>query len=122
MKRIRILLADDHQMLLDALVSVLGQEFEIVGVASDGGAMLEMAGRLQPDIVVLDVKMPQLDGIDAARILHRILPSVPLILFSGHSAVFREEEAKSVSISAQVSKDESIGTLLGRARRLVHAD
>ena len=69
MKRTRILLADDHVMLLDALVSLLGQDFDVVGAARDGGAVVEMAGRLQPEIVVLDIMMPEVDGINAAHIL-----------------------------------------------------
>jgi len=96
--------------------------FEVCGEASDGREGIEKAEELHPDLIILDLSMPVMNGIDAARILHRILPLVPLILFSGHSAVFREEEAKSVGISALVFKDESIGTLLGRARRLVLAD
>src|SRR4029077_12259398 len=96
--------------------------FEVCGEASDGREGIEKAEELHPDLIIMNLSMPGMNGIDAARILHRILPSVPLILFSGHSAVFREEEAHSVGIPAEVSKDESIGTLLGRARRLVHAD
>ena len=96
--------------------------FAVCGEAADGREGVEKAEELHPDLIILDLSMPVMNGIDAARILHRILPSVPLILFSGHSAVFQEEEAKSVGISALVSKDEAIGTLLGRARSLVHAD
>jgi DNA-binding NarL/FixJ family response regulator len=93
MKRIRILLADDHKMLLDALVSVLGQEFEVVGVASDGGAMLEMAKRLQPDIIVLDIVMPQMDGIDAARILRTEGNPAKILFLSMYSDLPVVEEA-----------------------------
>jgi DNA-binding NarL/FixJ family response regulator len=71
MKRPRILLADDQLMLLEALISLLGQEFEIVGAARDGGAMVQMAERLHPDIIVVDISMPQVSGIDAVRILQK---------------------------------------------------
>jgi DNA-binding NarL/FixJ family response regulator len=80
MKRTRILLADDHLLLLDALVSLLGQEFDVVGVARDGNTMLEMVTRLHPDIVVMDISMPQLNGIEAARALRKEA-NPPKILF-----------------------------------------
>jgi DNA-binding NarL/FixJ family response regulator len=104
MKRIRILLADDHKMLLDALVSVLGQEFEVVGVASDGGAMLEMAGRLQPDIIVLDVVMPQLDGIDAARVLRNEGNTAKILFLSMYSDLPVVEEAFRAGASGYMLK------------------
>ena len=71
MKRPSILLVDDHVMLLDALSGLLRQDFDVVGVAQNGNAMLEMARRLLPDIVLLDISMPQLNGIDALRILRK---------------------------------------------------
>src|SRR5262249_18722606 len=80
MKRTRILLADDHAMFLDAMVTLLGQEFDVVGVGRDGAALVEMAATLQPDMVVADVSMPQLGGIDAARMLHG-QDNPPKILF-----------------------------------------
>ena len=69
MKQTRILLADDHVMLLEALVRLLGHDFDVVGTARDGGALVEMAERLRPEIVVSDIVMPEVDGINAAQIL-----------------------------------------------------
>jgi DNA-binding NarL/FixJ family response regulator len=96
--------------------------FEVCGEAENGVEGVQKAEQLRPDLIILDLSMPVMNGLDAARILHRILPSVPVILFSGHSAVFREEEAKSMGISALVSKDDALGTLLGKARSLVHVN
>src|SRR5262245_54828204 len=93
MKRASILLADDHVMLLDALVKLLGQEFDVVGVAQDGGAMLEMARQLQPDIVVLDISMPQLNGIDAARMLRKEANPAKILFLSMYSDQPLVEEA-----------------------------
>jgi DNA-binding NarL/FixJ family response regulator len=104
MKPIRVLLADDHQMLLDALVNVLGQEFEVVGVACDGGAMLEMAGRVQPDIVVLDVMMPQLSGIDAARMLRNDGNTTKILFLSMYSDMPMVEEAFRAGASGYMLK------------------
>jgi len=82
MKRPRVLLADDHQMLADALKSVIEPRCEVVGIVSDGRALLEAAAKLQPDIVVLDIGMPQLNGLDAGRLLKHSLPNVKLIFMT----------------------------------------
>jgi DNA-binding NarL/FixJ family response regulator len=67
MKRARILLADDHQMLLDALERILEPSYKVVGTVNDGRALLAAAKELQPDVIVLDIAMPNLNGLDAAR-------------------------------------------------------
>jgi DNA-binding NarL/FixJ family response regulator len=76
------LLADDHQMLLDALKGVLEPRCEVVGTARDGRALLEAAVRLQPQIIVLDIAMPQLNGLDAARHLKQTMPRVKLVFMT----------------------------------------
>ena len=63
----RILLADDHALLLDAFSNLLESKYEIVGAATDGREMLSMASKLAPDIVVLDISMPNLNGFDAGE-------------------------------------------------------
>jgi len=79
MKRPRVRQADDHQMLADALKSVIEPRCEVVGIVNDGRALLEAAAKLQPDIVVLDIGMPQLNGLDAGRLLKHSLPNAKLI-------------------------------------------
>jgi DNA-binding NarL/FixJ family response regulator len=81
-RRARVLLADDHQMLADALKGILQPRFEVVGIVSDGRALLEAAAKLQPDIVVLDVAMPQMNGLDAARHLKGTMPKTKLIFMT----------------------------------------
>jgi DNA-binding NarL/FixJ family response regulator len=80
--RTRVLLADDHQMLLDALKGVLEPRYHVVGTAKDGRALLEAAANLQPDVIVLDIAMPQLNGLDAARQLRQSLPKAKLIFMT----------------------------------------
>ena len=65
MHRPRVLLADDHLMVAEALKSLLAPEFDLVGVVEDGRALLEEAGKLRPDVIVADITMPHLNGIDA---------------------------------------------------------
>ena len=74
MTRPRVLLADDHRMLADALKKVLEPRCEVVGTVSDGRALLEAAGKLNPDIIVLDITMPRLNGLDAGRQLKAKMP------------------------------------------------
>ncbi len=75
----RLLLADDHALMLEGLLRLLSGEFEIVGKVTDGRAAVEEAKRLNPDVVVLDVSMPELNGIEAARQLNAILPSAKIV-------------------------------------------
>jgi DNA-binding NarL/FixJ family response regulator len=82
MKRPRVLLADDHQMLVDALKSVLEPRCEVVGSVTDGRSLLEAAERLQPDVIVLDIAMPQLNGLDAGRKLQQKMPGIKLIFMT----------------------------------------
>lgn len=82
MKRPRILLADDHRMLADALKRILEPRCEVVGTVGDGRALLKAASTLNPEIVVLDIAMPQLNGLDAARQLKRAMPEIKLIFMT----------------------------------------
>jgi DNA-binding NarL/FixJ family response regulator len=82
MKRARILIADDHAMLLDAFSKLLGTEFDVVGTAGDGRALLEAALRLKPDLIVTDIGMPRLNGLDACEILKKSLPRAKLIFLT----------------------------------------
>ena len=74
MRKPRIFLADDHAMLLDAFRRLLEQEFDIVGTASDGLELLDSAPSLQPELVVIDLGLPLLSGLDAGRELKKLLP------------------------------------------------
>ena len=78
----RILLADDHAMLLDAFQRLLEPHCEVVGVASDGRALVELALKTKPDVVVLDISMPRLNGIEASAQLRKKLPEVKLIFLT----------------------------------------
>jgi DNA-binding NarL/FixJ family response regulator len=79
MTRPRILMADDHAMLLDAFRALLEPEFDVVGAVPDGRRLLEEFTRLHPDVVLLDIAMPLLNGLDAGRQLKALRKSVKLI-------------------------------------------
>jgi DNA-binding NarL/FixJ family response regulator len=80
--RPRVLLADDHTMLLEAFTRMLSATCEVVGAVADGRALLEAAPRLKPDVIVLDISMPNLNGIDACRLLQPKLPKVKWVFLT----------------------------------------
>ena len=78
----RILLADDHTLIVEAFKKLLESEFEIVGTVPDGRKLLQVAPSLRPDVVLLDLGMPMLNGFDAGRQLKKLLPNVKLIVLT----------------------------------------
>src|SRR5918998_1649152 len=82
MMRPRILLADDHRLLLDAFTTLLEPSCEVVGTVGDGRALLSIARELQPHVIVLDIAMPLLNGLDAGRQLKQLMPNIKLIFLT----------------------------------------
>lgn len=82
MSRPRVLLADDHLMLVEALKRVLEGEYDVVGSVGDGLALLKAAAQLQPNVIVLDIAMPMLNGLDACRQLKHDMAEVKLIFLT----------------------------------------
>lgn len=81
-RRARVLLADDHPMMLEGLRKLLEPHFDIVGTATDGRALLEAAQALRPDLVIVDISMPGLDGIEATRQLRTSHPGTRVVILS----------------------------------------
>ena len=84
MSRPRVLLADDHRMVAEGVKRLLEEEFELVGVVEDGRQLVEAAARLRPDVIVADVTMPHLNGIDALVLLKRDNPDVRVVFLTMH--------------------------------------
>jgi len=82
--RARILLGDDHALILDGIRAALQPHHDVVGQAQDGKALVEAAERLKPDLVILDIGMPLLNGFEAAKEIREKLPSAKLIFLSQH--------------------------------------
>jgi DNA-binding NarL/FixJ family response regulator len=107
MARPRILMADDHQMLLDAFKVMLEQDFDVVGTVTDGRALLQEFARLNPDVVVIDVAMPLLNGLDAARQLKAQRRSVKLIFLTMNPDPDLAGEALRLGASGYVLKSSA---------------
>ena len=85
MKRVRILVAEDHELMRDTVVRLLKQDFDVVDAVANGKALLEAAARLNPDVCVLDISMPLLNGIDAAMHLKHSHSSAKVIFLTIHN-------------------------------------
>jgi DNA-binding NarL/FixJ family response regulator len=102
--RPRILLADDHTILLEAFQRLLESRYEIVGVATDGHALLELAASTRPEIIVLDIAMPRLNGLDACAQLRRKLPEVKFIFLTANEDPDHAAEAIRLGASGYLVK------------------
>ena len=107
MKRPRVLLADDHRLLREAFAQLLAPSCEIVGAVADGRALLAAARELQPDVVVLDIAMPVLNGLDAARQLKRSMPDIKVIFLTVSEDPDLAAEAIRIGASAFLLKNSA---------------
>jgi DNA-binding NarL/FixJ family response regulator len=117
-----VLVVDDNAAIRRVLCELFQSQavFEVCGEAENGKEAIEKAQELHPDLIVLDLSMPVMNGLDAARVLKRRMPTVPLILFSEYEDTFSEQEARSVGISALISKSEHMSVLVEKARSLLY--
>jgi DNA-binding NarL/FixJ family response regulator len=119
LNRTSILFADDHRVLMDSLINILPNEFEVAGIAYDGRTMVEMARQYQPDIIVADISMPGLNGIDAARIIKKELPFTKIVFLTMHNDALLVEEAFRTGAAAFVLKISAAVELLSALRTVV---
>ncbi len=116
MKRPRVLLADDHRLLREAFVKLLEPDCDVVGAVADGRALLDAAPKLRPDVVVVDVAMPQLNGLDAVRQLRRSMPNVKVIFLTVSEDPDLAAEAFRAGGSGFVLKNSAASELLQAIR------
>lgn len=107
MKRTRILLADDDLPMLAAISKLLQAEFEVVGMVSDGHSLVEAAFTLQPDVIVTDISMPKMNGIEAVRKIRGTLSGIKCIFLTMHGAKGYRREAQSVGAAGYVLKSSA---------------
>jgi DNA-binding NarL/FixJ family response regulator len=116
MTRPRILLADDHTLLVDALGRLLEPEFEVVDTVADGLALLKSVETLQPDVVIVDIEMPLLSGLDAAARVKELAPATKVVMLTQHHEIMLANEAFARRASAYVLKQEATVELIEAIR------
>jgi DNA-binding NarL/FixJ family response regulator len=115
-----VLIVDDNLSIRRGLCTLFQREedFDVCGDAENGREAIDKAQKLHPDLILLDLSMPVMNGLDAARVLKRVMPEVPLLMYSAFCDSFTEGEARSAGVSAVVSKSERMSVLLAQARNL----
>ena len=119
MQRTRVILADDHTILLDAIKNLLEPEFEVVGTFTDGHALLEAAPRLCADVIVLDIGMPTMNGLNAGQRLKQILPKVKLIILTMNQDPDLASEAFRLGASGFLLKTGAASELVNAIREVL---
>jgi DNA-binding NarL/FixJ family response regulator len=112
MKRPRVILADDHVLLLDAIKNLLGAEFEVVGTFTDGRTLLNGAADLKPDVVVLDIGMPHMNGLNAGQRLKQAMPNLKLIYLTANLDADMAAEAFRIGASGYIVKNSAASELI----------
>jgi len=115
----RLLLADDHPLFLDGVRRLLEGKYDVVGTVGDGKALIAAAQTLQPDIIVVDISMPEMNGLAAAQIIRKNVPSAKFIVLSVHSDHAYAREAFRVGVQGFVSKRAAAAELLTAIKQVL---
>jgi DNA-binding NarL/FixJ family response regulator len=117
----RILIVDDSPLVRNLLRHCFESEagWQICGEASNGKEAIEKAQAIRPDLVVLDLSMPVMNGLEAAKVLSKLMPSVPLIMFTSFSTSYLEQEAMAAGISRVIVKAGPLAELVTCVRSLM---
>jgi len=122
MKRPRIFLADDHCLLLEAFCTLLEPKYEIVGTATDGREMLAKVTKLDPDVVVLDISMPNLNGFDAAGKLRKLLPEAKIVFLTMNDEPDMVTEAFKIGAKGYLLKNSAASELFQAIDAVLRGD
>lgn len=116
-----VLVVDDSPAVRRAICELFTREgdFEVCGEAENGREAIEKAQQLQPALIVTDLSMPLMNGLEETRILKKLMPAVPVIIYSVHTGPIVDEEALEAGASAVVSKSDAVAVLIGKARQLL---
>jgi DNA-binding NarL/FixJ family response regulator len=112
MSRVRVLLADDHRIVADGLKRLLEPEFDLVGVVEDGRALLAAAKALKPDVIVSDISMPELNGVEALEELKKDNPAARVVFLTMHHNVAYARQAMSAGALGYVIKHSAADELI----------
>ena len=118
MRKRRLLLADDHNILLEGLKALLASEFDVVATAGDGRAVLEAAEKHHPDIILLDISMPGLNGIEVARRLQQSVSTAKLIILTMHADLSFVRASFEAGVAGYVLKQSAATELVTALREV----
>ena len=112
--RIRVLIADDHRLFAEALEAILAGEssIEVVGRARNGAEAIELALELEPDVVLMDISMPVMDGVDATRRIREVRPDARVLMLTGSSAAADVDRSRDAGAAGYVTKDRIASELV----------
>ena len=113
-ERVRVAIADDHRLFAEALEAILSTDgrLEVVGRAADGGEAVDLAAAERPDVILLDIAMPVLDGFDAAAAIRDASPATRVIVLTGSKAPQDVSRARSAGVAGYDTKDQIAGDLI----------
>lgn len=116
----RVLVVDDNPYVRQALCHLFAREgdFVVCGEAENGRQAIEKAQQLLPDLIVTDLSMPIMNGLEETRLLRKLMPEVLVIVYTAHSDPFVDKEARSAGASVVISKSEAAASLIVQARGL----
>jgi DNA-binding NarL/FixJ family response regulator len=116
-----VLVVDDNPTIRTMVCEVFTRDgdFEVCGQAENGRDAIEKSQLLQPALIVTDLSMPVMNGLEETRVLKKLMPAVPVIIYSAHLDRFVEKAALEAGASAVVSKSDSLAVLIGKAREVL---
>ena len=118
----RLLIADDHTLLAEACKSFLEPEFDVVGIADNGQTLLRMVSELRPEVVILDIAMPKLNGLDAGDQIKHLIPSIKLVFLTMNLSPEVAAEAFRRGASGYVVKTSAADELVRAIRRALRSE
>ena len=119
MKRARILVADDHSIILAGVRSLVEPEWELVGVVGDGRSLVEAAQKLRPDLIIVDIGMPLLNGMDATKQIRKAWPDAKILFLTMHANLMYLQEAMRAGASGYVLKSSAAEELRPAIRKIL---
>ena len=122
LRRPRVLLADDHRLVAEGLKSLLMAKFEVVGLVEDGYALIEAARQLRPEVIVADITMPELNGIEALALLRKDHPEIKVVFLTMHQDVAYARRALEAGAAGYVLKHSAPAELITAIRTALAGD
>jgi DNA-binding NarL/FixJ family response regulator len=112
---VKVLIADDHRLFAEALRAVLSSDerIEVVGLAESGEDAVRKATEVEPDVVLMDISMPGIDGVQATRMIREALPGARVVIVTGSDARQDVDAARSAGAAGYVTKDRIAAELIG---------